>query len=186
MTETVWLMAVRAWNMPVSRLSADAATRLGLTERTNDWCQVRLCNAAGRQEDGFLAKIASVLEIAPPGYPTERRPRELNFRKPDVVIGTRDWETVERFLCNVDPDKNARLRETRNHHVRIVLQSGERWYLNLLVSETAQAVQDHFRGGSQAGQRERARQAYAPPRCEWDRGLHLSGRGRHHEATARR
>ena len=65
MTETVWFTAVRAWNMPVSRLSADAATRLGLTERPNDWCQVRPCNAAGQQEDGFLAKIASVLEIAP-------------------------------------------------------------------------------------------------------------------------
>jgi hypothetical protein len=71
----------------------------------------------------------------PPGYPTERRPRELNFRKPDVVIGTRDWETVERFHCNVVPDKIAGLRETRKHHVRIVLQNGERWYLNLLVSE---------------------------------------------------
>ena len=67
MTETVWLTAVRTWNMPVSRLSADAATRLGLTERPNDWCQVRPCNGAGRQLDGFLAKIATVLEIAPPG-----------------------------------------------------------------------------------------------------------------------
>ncbi len=112
MTETVWLTAVRAWNMPVSRLSADAATRLGLTERPNDWCQVRPCDAAGRQQDGFLAKIASVLEIAPPGYPTEKRPREMNFRKPDVVIGTRDWEAVERFLCNMVPDKMAGLRET--------------------------------------------------------------------------
>jgi hypothetical protein len=36
MTETVWLTAARAWNMPVSRLSADAATRLGLMERPND------------------------------------------------------------------------------------------------------------------------------------------------------
>jgi hypothetical protein len=137
MTETVWLTAVRAWNMPVSQMSADAAARLGLTKRPNDWCQVRPCNAAGRQEDGFLANIASVLEVAPRGHPTERRPRELNFRKPDVVIGTRDWETVERFLCNVMPDKMAGLRETRKHHVRIVLQNGERWYLNLLVSETA-------------------------------------------------
>jgi hypothetical protein len=97
---------------------------------------VRPCNAAGRQEDGFLVKIASVLEIAPPGYPTTRRPQELNFRKPDVVICTRDWETVERFLCNVEPDRNAGLRETRRHHIRIVLQGGERWYLNLLVSKT--------------------------------------------------
>jgi hypothetical protein len=138
MTETVWLTAARAWNMPVLWMSADAATRLGFTEQPNDWCQVRPCNAPGRQEDGFLAKIASVLEIAPPGYPTKRRPRELNFRKPDLVIGTRDLKTMERFLCNVEPDRIARLRETRKHHVRIVLQSGERWYLNLLVSETAQ------------------------------------------------
>jgi hypothetical protein len=56
----------------------------------------------------------------------------------DVVIGTRDWETVERFLCDVRPDETAGLRETRKQHVRIVLQDGERWYLNLLVSETAQ------------------------------------------------
>ncbi len=137
MTETVWLTAARAWNIPVSGMSADAATCLGLTERPNDWCQVRLCNAAGRQEYGFLAKIASVLEIAPPGYPTMRRPRELNFRKQEVVIGTRDWETVERFLYNVEPDRNAGLKQTRKHHIRIVLQGGERWYLNLLVSETA-------------------------------------------------
>jgi hypothetical protein len=41
MTETVWLTVVRAWNMPVSCLSAEAATRLGLAERPNDWCQVR-------------------------------------------------------------------------------------------------------------------------------------------------
>jgi hypothetical protein len=110
---------------------------VGLTERPNNWCQVRPCDAAGGQEDGFLANIASVLEVALPGYPTERRPREMNFRRPDVVISTRDWETVERFLCNVEPDKITKLRETHKHHVRIDLQSGERWYLNLLVSETA-------------------------------------------------
>jgi hypothetical protein len=137
MTETVWLNAALAWNMPVSRISADAATRLGLTKRSNDWCQVRPCNAARRQEDRFLAKIVSVLEIAPPGYPTTRRPRELSLRKPDVVIGTRDWEAVERFLCSIEPDRNAELRETRKHHIRVVLRGGERWYLNLLVSETA-------------------------------------------------
>jgi hypothetical protein len=87
---------------------------------------VRPCDAAGRQQDGFLAKIASVLET-PPGYPTEKRPREMNFRKPDVVIGTRDWETVERFLCNMVPDKMAGLRESHKYQVRIVLQSAERW-----------------------------------------------------------
>jgi hypothetical protein len=38
MTETVWLTAARAWSMPVSRISAEAAIRLGLTERQNEWC----------------------------------------------------------------------------------------------------------------------------------------------------
>jgi hypothetical protein len=118
MTETVWLTAARAWGMPVSRISAEAATRLGLIELPNEWCQVRPCDAAGRQEDGFLAKIASTLEIAPPGYPMTRRPREENFRRPDVVIGTRDWETVERFLRDVGPDKTAELRETRKQHIQ--------------------------------------------------------------------
>jgi hypothetical protein len=137
MNETVWLTAARAWSMLVSRISANAATRLGLTERPNELCQVRPCNATGRLEDGFLAKIASMLEITPPGYPTMRRPRELNFRRPDVVVGTRDWEAMERFPCNMEPDRDAELRETRKQHIRIVLQGGERWYLNLLVSETA-------------------------------------------------
>jgi hypothetical protein len=79
---------------------------------------VRPCNAAGRQLDGFLARIAGVLEIAPPGYPTEKRPREMNFRRPDVVIGTKDGESVEGFLRNVEPDKMAELRETRKYHIR--------------------------------------------------------------------
>jgi hypothetical protein len=35
------------------------------------------------------------------------------------------------------PDKMAGLREAHKYHARIVLQSGERWYLNLLVRETA-------------------------------------------------
>ncbi len=61
----------------------------------------------------------------------------MNFRRPDVVIGTKDWESVEGFLRNVLPDKMAEMREPHKYHVRIVLQSGERWYLNLLVSETA-------------------------------------------------
>ncbi len=64
----------------------------------------------------------------------------MNFRRPDVVIGTKDWGSVEGFLRNVQPDKMAEMIETHKYHVRIVLQSGERWYLNLLVSETARPL----------------------------------------------
>jgi len=61
----------------------------------------------------------------------------MNFRTPDVVIGTKDWESVEGFLRNVEPDKTAELKETRKYHMRVVLRNEERWYLNVLVSETA-------------------------------------------------
>ncbi len=53
-----------------------------------------------------------------------------------MVIGTRDWEAMERFLCSMELDRDAELRETRKQHIRIALRGGERWYLNLLVSET--------------------------------------------------
>jgi hypothetical protein len=47
----------------------------------------------------------------------------MKFRKTDVVIGTRDWEAVERFLCDIVPDKMAGLKEKHKYHARIVLQS---------------------------------------------------------------
>jgi hypothetical protein len=138
--------------MPVSWISAEAAVRLGLTERPNEWCQVRPCNAAGRQEDGFLAKIASSLEIPPLEYPMVRWPREENLRRPDVVIGTRVWDTVERFLRDMGSEATMRLTETRKQHVRIVLQNGERWYLNLLVSETARRSRITSEAAAKLGQ----------------------------------
>jgi hypothetical protein len=84
----------------------------------------------------------------------------MNFRRPDVVIGTKDWESVEGFLRNVEPDKMAGLREKHKYHMRIVLHRGE------MVPEPAgerdgTAVQDHLDSGNQAGQRERARRAHA-------------------------
>jgi hypothetical protein len=56
---------------------------------------------------------------------------------PDVVIGTRDWGTEERFLRDPESEETVRLGGVCRWHIRIVLQEGERWYLNLLVSETA-------------------------------------------------
>ena len=152
MTETVRLSAVRAWNMPVTRISAEAATRLRLTVRPNEWCQGRPCNAAGRLKDRFLAKVASVLEIAPPEDTMTSRPREKDFRRPDVVIGTRDWDTVERFLRDPKSGETVRPRAVRRQHVRIVLQDGERCYLNLLVSETAQRSRITSEAAAKLGQ----------------------------------
>jgi hypothetical protein len=117
MTETVWLTAARAWNMPVSRLSADAATRLGLTERPNDCCQVRPCNAAGAAAGWIPRQDRERVRDRPSGVSDGKEAAG------DELPQTRDWETVERFLCNVVLDKMAGLRETHKYHVRIVLQS---------------------------------------------------------------
>jgi hypothetical protein len=145
MTETVWLNAVRALGMPVSRISAEAVIRLGLTERPNEWCQVRPCNSAGRQKEGFLTKVASTVEIVPPEDMMMRQPREKDFRRPDVVIGTRDWDTVERCLRDPESGETAcphsfgGWREVVPEHV------GERDRV---------VVQDHPGGGGQIRPRE--------------------------------
>ncbi len=54
-----------------------------------------------------------------------------------MVIGTRDWDTVKRFLRDLETGETVRPGAIRRQHVCIVLQDGERWYLNLLVSETS-------------------------------------------------
>ncbi len=64
--ETVWLSVVRSWGMPLSRISAEAAIRLGHTAQPNEWCHVRPCSDMGRLGGAFLAKVASTLEIMPP------------------------------------------------------------------------------------------------------------------------
>jgi hypothetical protein len=91
MKETMWLTAARAWGMPVSRISAEAVTRLGLTERPNEWCQVtgeamRCRRTAGRQvpcqDPEHIGDRTTGLSD------DEETPREENFKRPDVVIGT--------------------------------------------------------------------------------------------------
>ncbi len=89
------------------------------------------------------------------GYPTTRRPRELNFRKPDVVIGTRDWETVEISLLR----GTGQERRTERDSQAPCPHSAARW--GEVVSEPAgerdgAAVQDHLGSGGQAGSREHA------------------------------
>jgi hypothetical protein len=136
MTETVWLTAVRAWNMPMSRLSADAATRLGLRERPNDWCQVRQCHGAA---GGRISRQnCECVRDRPPRVSDGKEAARAELPQAgrgDRHQGLGDCGEVS-LQCGAGQDGWAE-GETRKHHVRIVLQGGERWYLNLLVSETA-------------------------------------------------
>jgi hypothetical protein len=124
----------------VSRISPEAAIRLGHAPQPNGWCQVRMCSDTWRLADAFLAKIASTLEIILPEGMMATRPREGDYRQPDVVIGTRDWSLLEGLLRNrwMDPnlEEALRMRSAYRWHIRIVLRDGERLYLNLLVSKT--------------------------------------------------
>ncbi len=65
------------------------------------------------------------------------------------MIRTRDWNLLERLLRDrwMDPELEEALRPRGAYrwHIRIVLQDGERLYLNLLVS------QDHCRGATKLG-----------------------------------
>jgi hypothetical protein len=113
--------------MPVSGISAKAASRLGLMAQPNEWCQVRPCSDTGRQEEGFLARILSTGEIMPPEDTMATWPQEKDFRRPDVVIGTRDWGLLERFLR--DRWMYPELEET--------LQPGAvcRWHIGIVLRE---------------------------------------------------
>jgi hypothetical protein len=163
MTETVWLSVVRAWDMPVSRISAEAVSQLGLTARPNEWCQVRPCSSTGRQEHGFLAKVASTLEVMPPENAMMTWPREKDYRRPDVVVGTRDWSLLVKFLRDEWMEETLWPGAVCRWHIRIVLREGERWYLNLLVSETAQWSRITLEAAAKLG-RER-RRMHASERC---------------------
>ncbi len=54
-----------------------------------------------------------------------------------MVIGTRDWDLLEKLLWDrwMDPELEEALqpRAAYRWHIRIVLPDGERLYLNLLV-----------------------------------------------------
>ncbi len=63
--EKVWLSVVRAWGMPMSRISTNAVTRLGHAAQLNQWYPVRPWGNTGAQEGLFFAKSASTLEIMP-------------------------------------------------------------------------------------------------------------------------
>jgi hypothetical protein len=160
MTEMVWLTAAQAWNMPVSRMSADAATRLGLTERPNDWCQVRPCNAAGRQEDGFLAKIASVLENARAGdcsTGVSNNEETTRAELPEAGCGDRHQGLGSRGEVSLQRGTRQERRAERDSQAPH-LHSAARW--RKVVSEFAgerdgAAVQDHL-DGDLAGPRGRA------------------------------
>jgi hypothetical protein len=77
--------------MPVSRISAEAAIRLGHKAELNEWCSVRPCSDTGRLGEVFRTKVASTLEIMPSEGMGARWPLEKEYRWPDVVIRTREW-----------------------------------------------------------------------------------------------
>ena len=154
--ETVWLSVVRAWGMPVSKISAEAAIWLGHAAQPNEWSHVRPCSDTGWLGGAFPAKIASTLEVMPSDGTMATRPREKDYRWPDVAMGTRDLSLLEGFLCDrwMDPDPAEVLqpRPVYRWHICIALRDGERVYLNLLQSETARRSRITAGAGAKLGQ----------------------------------
>jgi hypothetical protein len=71
-----------------------------------------------------------------------------------VEIGTRDWSLLEGLLRDrwMDPnlEEALQMRSAYKWHIRIVLQDGERLYLNLQVSETARRSRPAARLGRES------------------------------------
>jgi hypothetical protein len=153
--ETVWLSVAWAWRMPMSQISTDAVTQLGHKAQLNQWYSARLCGTTGHQEGLFLAKSMSTLEIAPSEAGAMMWPPGLDCRRPDVIVGTDNWNLLEGFLRGTW-DSPERVEDTLREllckwHILVVLQNGERMYLNLLQSGTVQRSRITARAAAKLG-----------------------------------
>jgi hypothetical protein len=82
-------------------------------------------------------------------------PRDASCRHPDMVVGANDWNALEGFLRDTwgDPEPVGGAPQGPSHkwHFRVILQNGERVYLNLLWSETAQRSRITARAAAKLG-----------------------------------
>jgi hypothetical protein len=140
--DRVWLRVVRAWHMPTLRISTGAVIRLGYEAEPNQLYAVRLCSPTGDLGDFLFCKECEY----PGGCSTRSRDDDEDPRSElqatDVVVGTEDWDGLQELLRGIwdipEEGEETVWMPLRKWHKRIVLQKGERMYLNLLQSGSEQ------------------------------------------------
>jgi hypothetical protein len=128
--ELVWLRATRSQHVGVTRITHQAAIRLGLAQRVTEAYQVRL-RLSG--EPRFILRAEGVETLECIRSRSERR--GARALQPDVIIGWSDWNKVQPFVMSgwATPGQappGATAPATR-WHLRMNQRGGPPIYLNV-------------------------------------------------------
>jgi hypothetical protein len=93
--ELVWLRATRSQHVGVTRITHQAAIRLGLAQSVTEAYQVQL-RLSG--EPWFVLRAEGVETLECVRSRSERR--DARVLQPDVIIGWSDWNKVQPFAMN--------------------------------------------------------------------------------------
>jgi hypothetical protein len=128
--ELVWLRATRSQHVGVTRITHQAAIRLGLAQSVTEAYQVRL-RLSG--EPRFVLRAEGVETLECVRSRSERR--DARVLQPDVIIGWPDWNKVQPFAMSVwtipgQTLPGATAPATR-WHLRMNRRGGSPIYLNV-------------------------------------------------------
>jgi hypothetical protein len=93
--ELVWLRATRSQHVGVTRITHQAAIRLGLTQSVTEAYQVRL-KLSGEPLFVLPAEEVKTLECVR----SKNERKDTRVLQPDVIIGWSDWNKVQPFAMS--------------------------------------------------------------------------------------
>jgi hypothetical protein len=93
--ELVWLRATRSQHVGMTRITHQAAIRLGLPQSVTEAYQVRL-KLSGQPRFLLRAEGVKMLECVRP----RNEQNDTRVLQPDVIIGWSDWNKVQPFAMN--------------------------------------------------------------------------------------
>ncbi len=93
--ELVWLRATRSQHVSATRITHQAAARLGLAQSVTEAYQVQLRLSS---EPRFLLRAEGVETLECIRSRSERR--SARALQPDVIIGWPDWNKVQPFVMS--------------------------------------------------------------------------------------
>ena len=93
--ELVWLRATRSQHVSATRITHQAAVRLGFAQSVTEAYQVQLRSSS---EPRFLLRAEGVKTLECIRSRSERR--SVRALQPDVIIGWPDWSKVRPFVMS--------------------------------------------------------------------------------------
>jgi hypothetical protein len=128
--ELVWLMATRSQHVGVTRITHQAAIRLGLTQSVTEVYQVRL-RLSG--EPRFVLRAEGIETLQCVRSRSERK--DTRVLQPDVIIGWSEWNKVQPFAMNgwAIPGQTlpGATAPATSWHLRMNRRGGSPIYLNV-------------------------------------------------------